>query len=163
MKSGTDGNSLESFDLVFAINVRAVYRLTQLATPHLEKTKGSVVNISSGISEKVAPSVTPYSVSKAAVNHLTRNFASALAPKGIRVNALAPGLVITDFLTRHGISSEQADFVYETFAKKSVPLARSSQPEEQADTILYLAAPTTTYMTGSIVFSDGGLLVSSSN
>ena len=160
MKSGADGNSLESFDLVFAINVRAVYRLIQLATPHLEKTKGSIVNISSGLSEKTYPRAMPYSISKAAINHLTRNFASVLASKGIRVNALAPGLVITEFVTRHGVPKEQSDAVYDDYAKRVVPLERSSQPEEQADVILYLASPTTSYMTASIVFNDGGILVS---
>uniref|UniRef100_A0AC34QH48 Uncharacterized protein n=1 Tax=Panagrolaimus sp. JU765 TaxID=591449 RepID=A0AC34QH48_9BILA len=158
MKSKEDGNSLESFDLVFAVNVRAVYRLIQLAAPYLEKTKGNVVNVGSGLSEKTHPVYMPYSISKAAVNHLTRNFANSLSPKGIRVNCASPGLTLTDFVSRHGIPEQKAHEMFNTLAKEATLLGRAATADEQADLILYLAAPTTTYITGSIVFNEGGIL-----
>uniref|UniRef100_A0AC34GEA9 Uncharacterized protein n=1 Tax=Panagrolaimus sp. ES5 TaxID=591445 RepID=A0AC34GEA9_9BILA len=87
-KAGSDPNSMEGYDAIMNVNVRAIYRLIQLATPHLEKTKGSIVNITSDLSERPMPRSMPYSISKAALNHLTRNFARSLAEKNIRVNAV---------------------------------------------------------------------------
>jgi NAD(P)-dependent dehydrogenase (short-subunit alcohol dehydrogenase family) len=154
-KPGIDQNSLETFDFVFEVNVRAVYRLIQIAVPHLEKTKGSIVNLSSGLSQKPSPLMIPYSITKAAINHLTRNFASALASKGIRVNAVAPGIVSTEFHDRSGMGGNHVLDV----AKNIVPLNRAGRPEEQAQLILNIAAPDNSYMTGSIIFNDGGLIL----
>uniref|UniRef100_A0AC34FLM2 Uncharacterized protein n=1 Tax=Panagrolaimus sp. ES5 TaxID=591445 RepID=A0AC34FLM2_9BILA len=87
-KQGADFNGMETYDTIMAVNVRAIYHLIQLATPHLEKTKGSIVNISSPLGEIPFALSMPYSISKAALNHLTRNFARSLAEKNIRVNAV---------------------------------------------------------------------------
>ena len=85
---GHDPQSMESFDMVMSVNVRAPYSLIQLATDELEKTKGNIVNVSSDLSTLVFPNSIPYSISKQALDHLTRNFADTLASKGIRVNAV---------------------------------------------------------------------------
>ena len=79
-------NLMEEFDLLFKVNVRAIVELTQLAVPHLEKTKGNVINISSVVSVK--PWVLAYSASKSAVDMVTKCSALELGPKGIRVNSI---------------------------------------------------------------------------
>uniref|UniRef100_A0A914P2P1 Uncharacterized protein n=1 Tax=Panagrolaimus davidi TaxID=227884 RepID=A0A914P2P1_9BILA len=157
-KPGVDSNSMEGYDAIMNINVRVVYRLCQLATPHLEKTKGSIVNITSDLSERPMPRTMPYSISKAALNHLTRNFARLLAEKGIRVNAVGAGLTETDFITRMGMPKEVIDHIM-TDVIKTIPLQRASNADEQAEMIVNIASPTNTYMTGSIIFNDGGIRI----
>ena len=87
-KPGEAPTSLATYDHVFSINVRAVVQLTELALPHLEKTQGNVVNISSGLSAKTAATIPFYSMSSAALDHFTRNAANLHAPRGVRVNAV---------------------------------------------------------------------------
>uniref|UniRef100_A0AC35EWI1 Uncharacterized protein n=1 Tax=Panagrolaimus sp. PS1159 TaxID=55785 RepID=A0AC35EWI1_9BILA len=157
-KSGVDSNSMEGYDAIMAVNVRAVYRLIQLAAPHLEKTKGSIVNISSSLSQCTLPMSIPYSISKAALDHLTRNYARLLAEKGICVNSVNPGLTATDF----GVQMIPKEMLQNliTEEEKKIPFKRASTSDEQAEVILNIASPTNTYMTGSIVFNDGGYLIS---
>uniref|UniRef100_A0A914YAN1 Uncharacterized protein n=1 Tax=Panagrolaimus superbus TaxID=310955 RepID=A0A914YAN1_9BILA len=157
-KPGADFNALETYDTIMAVNVRAIYRLIQLATPHLEKTKGSIVNITSPLGETPFILSMPYSISKAALNHLTRNFARSLAEKGIRVNAVGVGLTRTDLQTRMGLPTEMLDNIFAQGAKH-IPLGRISEIDEQAEIILNIASPTNTYMTGSIIYNDGGYLI----
>uniref|UniRef100_A0AC34G0V2 Uncharacterized protein n=1 Tax=Panagrolaimus sp. ES5 TaxID=591445 RepID=A0AC34G0V2_9BILA len=157
-KAGSDPNSMEGYDAIMNVNVRAIYRLIQLATPHLEKTKGSIVNITSDLSERPMPRSMPYSISKAALNHLTRNFARSLAEKNIRVNAVGAGLTETDFITRMGMPKEAIAHIF-TEVTKTIPLQRASNADEQAEMIVNIASPTNTYMTGSIVFNDGGIRI----
>ena len=81
-------NSLASYDHIFAINVRAVVQLVELAIPHLEKNQGNIVNLGSGLSVKANPTAMYYSMSKAATDHFTRNAANLYGPKGVRVNSV---------------------------------------------------------------------------
>uniref|UniRef100_A0A914Y3U7 Uncharacterized protein n=1 Tax=Panagrolaimus superbus TaxID=310955 RepID=A0A914Y3U7_9BILA len=157
LKSGENPNSVESLKHILDVNVVALYRLIEIAVAHLEKTKGNIVNISSSLSKVVQPIKIPYTISKAAVDHLTHSFAAILAPKGIRVNSVNPGLVDTEFHERSGISEDVAKNRIKQYAAQSIPLGRPSTPDEQADLILFVAAPTTTYMTGSNLFNDGGV------
>ena len=101
-----DERSLENFDYIFNVNVRAPVALTELVTPHLEKTKGNVINVSSGLAFKTLPISPFYCMTKAALDHFCRNYAVILAPKGIRVNNVNPGVTDTDFNPRHGINRE---------------------------------------------------------
>ena len=91
--------------------ILSVIHLTELAIPHLEKTKGNIVNVSSIGSQKVSTEVPFYCVAKAALDHFTRNYAAILAPSGIRINNLNPGLTSTAFMSRHGIPQEMIDMV----------------------------------------------------
>ena len=102
-----DHRSLENFDYIFNVNVRVPVALTELVTPHLEKTKGNVINVSSGAAFMVQPVSPFYGMTKAALDHFCRNYAIILAPKGIRVNNLSPGATDTEFNPRHGIVGEQ--------------------------------------------------------
>uniref|UniRef100_A0AC35EX07 Uncharacterized protein n=1 Tax=Panagrolaimus sp. PS1159 TaxID=55785 RepID=A0AC35EX07_9BILA len=157
-KPGSDANELETFDIIMNVNVRAIYRIIQLATPYLEKTKGSIINITSGLAEMPFTLSMPYSISKAALNHLTRNFARSLAEKGVRVNAIGVGLTRTDLQTRMGLSDEILDQMFSQYTKQ-IPLGRTSEVNEQAELILDIASPSNTYMTGSIIYNDGGILI----
>ena len=92
LEMGTiESTSLEQYDRIMNVNVRAIYQLTMLATPELIKTKGNIVNISSVNGIRSFPGVLAYNVSKAAVDQFTRCVALELAPKQVRVNSVNPG------------------------------------------------------------------------
>ncbi len=99
--------TLEDWDEMFDINLRSVFNIMQKSVPHLEKTKGNIVNISSVAGTRAFPNVLAYCVSKAAVDQLTRCSALELAPKGIRVNAVNPGVVVTNLHKRGGMADAQ--------------------------------------------------------
>ena len=137
------------------INVRTVFHLMQLCAPHLEKTSGNVVNVSSVAGTRAFPNVVAYCVSKAAVDQLTRCAALELASKGVRVNAVNPGVVVTELHKRSGMSEEQ----YEGFlehSKETHPLGRVGTPEEVADLIYFLASDKASWITGGTFAVDGG-------
>ncbi|XP_049878989.1 3-oxoacyl-[acyl-carrier-protein] reductase FabG-like [Pectinophora gossypiella] len=150
-----DGKILESYDAIFSVNVRAVIHLTSLAAPHLVKSKGNIVNISSASSmtTPALPSMLAYYVSKAAIDHFTRGAAKELAPSGVRVNSVNPGPVVTDFISNQGIDAKFEDFAYLT------ALNRVSQPEEIANLIEYLAGEKAVGITGSTFVVDCGTLI----
>lgn len=147
--------TMESFDLMINTNIRSVFLLTKLAIPHLEKTKGAIVNVSSTLGLKSFPNVISYSVSKAAVNHFTACMALELAPKGIRVNAIVPGVILTN-LQRTGGMDENT---YQEYLKRSGPghaLGRVGNPEEPAAAIAFLASDLSSFTTGVLLPVDGG-------
>ena len=88
------------------INCRSVLLLMKLATPHLIESKGNIVNVSSVTGLRAFPGVLSYCISKSAVDQLTRSVALELAPKGVRVNAVNPGVIITEIHKRGGMSEE---------------------------------------------------------
>ncbi|KAH7718965.1 alcohol dehydrogenase, partial [Aphelenchoides avenae] len=102
-----DMAKIEIYDYVFSVNVRSVITLTRLAAPHLEKAKGSIVNISSVAAKLSGPS-SYYGMSKAALDHWSADAAAEYAEKGIRVNTVSPGPIRTEFMKRHGVEGEQA-------------------------------------------------------
>ncbi|XP_026314627.1 uncharacterized protein LOC113226277 [Hyposmocoma kahamanoa] len=151
----TDGKFLEAYDTIMATNVRAVAELTMLALPHLTKTKGNIINISS-IAAMAVPldgRFLAYSVSKAALDHFTRGAALEFASKGIRVNSVNPGPVATDFLDNMGVDIS-VDVI-----KEMTALKRVSTPEEIGELILYLAGDKAQGITGSIMLTDNGCLL----
>lgn len=146
---------LDSWDKMMNINLRSVFNLMQLALPHLEKKKGNIVNVSSVTGLRAFPGVLAYCVSKAGLDQLTRCAALELAPKGIRVNAVNPGVVVTNIHRRGGMSETD----YETFLEKSRsthPLGRAGEPEEVAELILFLASENASWITGATYSIDGG-------
>jgi NAD(P)-dependent dehydrogenase (short-subunit alcohol dehydrogenase family) len=154
--SGTlEDTSLANYDFMMNTNVRSLFHLTQLALPSIIQRKGNVVNVSSVTGLCAYPGVMAYCMSKAAVDHLTRCAALELAPKGVRVNAVNPGVVRSELQKRGGMSDE----TYAGFLERSKmthPLGRIGEPEEIADLILYLASPKAAWITGVTYSIDGG-------
>lgn len=142
------------FDRVMAVNAKAPWTLAKLAYPHLRKRGGgSIVNISSVAGLRPEAMLGLYSASKAALQSLTRSLAIEWGPDRIRVNAICPGLVKTEFsslLWRE--ESSLKDFL------DKVPLGRMASPEEIAPLALFLASDASAYCTGGMYSIDGGLL-----
>jgi len=148
--------TMEKFDSVMNTNVRSVFHLTQIVTPHLIKTKGNIVNISSVAGLRSFPGSTVYCMSKAALDQFTRCIALELAPKGVRVNAVNPALIITEFQKRVGMDekSYQALLIR---AKETHALGRVGTVDETAHAIAFLACnESSSFITGTTLAVDGG-------
>ncbi len=154
--SGTIENTrLEDWRAMFEINLESVFALMQLAVPHLEKNRGCIVNVSSVTGIRAFPNVLAYCVSKAGVDQLTRCAALELAPKGIRVNAVDPGVVVTNLHRRSGMDEQN----YRSFlehSKSTHPIGRVGQPEDIARLIVFLSSDEAGWITGASVPIDGG-------
>ena len=150
-----ENTSLADYDLMMNINVRCVFQLTQLVLPSIIERKGNIVNVSSVTGLRAFPNVFAYCVSKAAVDQLTRCAALELAPKGVRVNAVNPGVVRTNLHLNSGMNTDS----YAAFVERSKtthPLGRIGQPEEIADLILFLVSSKAGWITGVTYSIDGG-------
>uniref|UniRef100_A0A914DP01 Uncharacterized protein n=1 Tax=Acrobeloides nanus TaxID=290746 RepID=A0A914DP01_9BILA len=152
----TDIFTFDNFDYVFQVNLRSVVKLSWLAMPHLEKTHGNVINVSSIGSLRPYPPTMYYTMAKAALDHFTKTMAVIYGPKGVRVNSLNPGAIETQFMMRHGISAETQKHIFENTMAPNTPMKRVGTPEEMANVLLFLASEQASYMTGSIVVADGG-------
>jgi NAD(P)-dependent dehydrogenase (short-subunit alcohol dehydrogenase family) len=151
-----------AWDEMLDVNLRASFRLMRAAAPHLVATQqaatkptASVVNVSSVTGLRAFPGLIAYCVSKAGVDQLTRCAALELAPQRVRVNAVNPGVVVTDLHRRSGFSEES----YAAFLERSRqthPLGRPGEPEEIADLIAFLASDRAGWITGETISIDGG-------
>ncbi len=147
--------TLEDFDAVLAVNVRAVFVIGQAVAQALVAagTPGVIINMSSINAVLAIPGQVPYVTSKGAVNQLTKTMALGLADHGIRVNAIGPGTIATDILK--GVLKDEA-------AKKGVlsrtPLKRFGEPGEIGRVAVFLASDDASYMTGQTIYPDGGRL-----
>jgi NAD(P)-dependent dehydrogenase (short-subunit alcohol dehydrogenase family) len=156
ISSGTiENTSLEAWDAMMNVNVRASFVLMQKATPSLVERRGNVVNISSVTGLRAFPGVLAYCVSKAALDQLTRCASLELASKGVRVNAVNPGVVVTQIHKRGGMS-EEAYAAFLEHSKSTHPLGRTGRPEEIASLVLYLASDAASWITGATYSIDGG-------
>lgn len=156
LKSGAlEATSLELWDETMNINVRSLFHLMKLAVPELEQSRGNIVNVSSVTGIRSFPGVLAYCVSKAAVDHLTRCAALELAPRGIRVNAVNPGVVVTE-LHRAGGMDEEAYKKFVQHGKTTHPLGRVGDAREVADLIYFLSSEKAGWITGTTVSVDGG-------
>jgi len=145
----------DTWDAMMNLNARAPFRLLRAAAPALISRKGAVVNVSSVNGLRAFAGVTAYCVSKAAVDHLTRCAALDLAPAGVRVNAVNPGVTVTN-LHRRGGMDEQRYAAFLERAKTTHPLGRPGTPEEIADLIAFLVSPQAGWITGETIAIDGG-------
>lgn len=150
-----ESTSTDQYDRIMNSNVRSIYHLTMLAVPHLIKTKGNIVNVSSVNGVRSFPNVLSYCMSKAAVDQFTKCVALELAPKGVRVNSVNPGVVVTNILKRQGMNEEDyAKFLERT--KDTHALGRPGTPEEVAKAIAFLASEDASFSTGDLLLVDGG-------
>ena len=146
----TDIDLEENFDRTMNLNVRSYLAVSQLVIPHmLKRGKGSIINTASvGSVIAMADHVT-YATSKAAVAHMTRSMAKEYGKTGIRVNALCPGLTISEMVE---VGSD-----FEKNVLPGVPMGRAAAPEEMANGALFLASDESSYVTGLQLLVDGGL------
>lgn len=153
--AGVGETTDEAFDAMMDLNLRATFRLLREALPSLIETGGSVVNLSSVAGTRAFPGLFSYCVSKAAVDQLTRCAALDLAPSGVRVNAVNPGVVVTN-LHRRGGMDETRYAAFLEHSKATHPLGRPGTPEEIAELIVWLASPRASWITGETISIDGG-------
>jgi len=150
-----ENTSPEMWDRTVDLNLRAVFQMMHLAVPYLVESKGCVVNVSSVNGLRSFPNVLAYCVSKAGVDQLTRCAALELAAKGVRVNAINPGVTRTNLHLAGGME-EEAYARFLEHSKTTHPLGRIGQPDEAADLILFLVSERAAWITGTTVNFDGG-------
>ena len=154
--SGSIENTTDQqWDSMLDINARAPFRLMREATPALMQSQGSVINVSSVTGLRSFPGVLAYCVSKSAIDQLTRCAALELAPKGVRVNAVNPGVVISNLHRRGGMDEDKYAAFLE-HSKSTHPVGRAGEPQEIADLIYFLASPNAAWITGETISIDGG-------
>ncbi|HXE23071.1 MAG TPA: SDR family oxidoreductase, partial [Rhodoferax sp.] len=141
------------FDAVLRVNLKGSFLVGQAVAREMAKVRrGSVVNMSSVNGVLAIPTIASYNVSKGGINQLTRVMALALADRGIRVNAVAPGTIATDLAAKAVLTSEEA----KARIMSRTPMKRLGEPSEVADVVAWLASDAASYVTGEIVTIDGG-------
>jgi NAD(P)-dependent dehydrogenase (short-subunit alcohol dehydrogenase family) len=154
--NGTIENTpLAGWDAMMNVNLRAVFNLMQQAVPQLAERRGNIVNVSSVTGLRAFPGVLAYCVSKAGLDQLTRCAALELAPRGVRVNAVNPGVVVTEIHKRGGMSEKDYAAFLE-HSKTTHPIGRVGEAREVAELILYLASERAAWITGATYSIDGG-------
>lgn len=144
-----DETTPEEIDQILNLNVRAVLYTAKAVVPYMKQAKnGTILNTSSMVSIYGQPAGVAYPASKFAVNGITKSLSRELAPFGIRVNAVAPGITNTDMV---------ANLPKETIEplRKSIPLGRIGEPKDIANAFLFLASDMASYITGEILQVDG--------
>ena len=136
--------TLEKWDAIMSINIRAPFFLAQAAAPHLKQAKGAIVNIADLAAFETWPAYVPHGISKAGVVHMTRSLARVLAPE-VRVNGIAPGTVLLP---------ENWDTAADERLRQTTPLARTGTPQDVSDAVIFLAE--SDYITGETIIVDGG-------
>jgi 7-alpha-hydroxysteroid dehydrogenase len=142
---------MDTFIWAYELNVFSVFHLCQLCAPHMEAAGGgAILNISSMAGENKNKKMAAYGSSKAAESHLTRNIAFDLGPKGIRVNAIAPGAIKTDALATVLTPDIEKAML------KHTPLSRLGQPSDIAYAALFLCSPAASWVSGQVLTVSGG-------
>ena len=142
---------LETFAWAYELNVFSTFRMMQLCAPHMEAAGGgAVLNISSMAGDNTNARMASYASSKAAVSHLTRNVAFDLGPRGIRVNAIAPGAIKTAAL------ASVLNPEIERAMLKHTPLGRLGEPSDIANAALFLCSPAAAWISGQVLTVSGG-------
>jgi NAD(P)-dependent dehydrogenase (short-subunit alcohol dehydrogenase family) len=141
-----------AFDKTFEVNVKGYFMMSQYAGKMMaERGSGSIINVASIAGISPGPLQVVYSMTKAAVINMTQGFAKELGPRGVRVNAIAPGLVETRFAAALVENPEILERHNEM-----TPMKRHAQPHEMVGAALYLASDASSFTTGSVIVCDGG-------
>lgn len=142
--------TVAQFARTFELNVFSAWRLSQLCAPHMKAAGyGAIINISSMASINKSPAISAYASSKAAINHMTANLAFDYGPE-IRVNAIGPGAVKT-----HALSTVLTPEIEQKMLAHT-PIKRLGEPEDIAGAVLYFAAPVSAWVSGQVLFVNGG-------
>jgi meso-butanediol dehydrogenase/(S,S)-butanediol dehydrogenase/diacetyl reductase len=134
-------------------NLASVLRITRAVVPHLPKPGGRIINISSIFGLTGYPGTTAYAVAKAGVAQFTRQLAGELAPEGILVNAIAPGLIATPMTSGH-----RENALYQRLMVEGTPVERLGEPKDIAGPVAFLASDDAAFVTGVVLPVDGGFL-----
>jgi NAD(P)-dependent dehydrogenase (short-subunit alcohol dehydrogenase family) len=146
--------TIEDWRRALALNLDHHFLLSQLAAPHMRAAgRGAIVNLSSTAFMKLAPNLSSYHAAKAGIIGLTRGLARELGPNGIRVNAIAPGRVVTERVEATTVTEQ---WIAETKALQCLPLLIS--PADVADAVLFLASDSARLITGQTLIVDGGVV-----
>uniref|UniRef100_A0AC35TGX2 NAD(P)-binding protein n=1 Tax=Rhabditophanes sp. KR3021 TaxID=114890 RepID=A0AC35TGX2_9BILA len=160
-----DPTTIENYDHIMNLNVRGVINLCKAAQPHLIKSQGNIVNISSIIAFIPSSTSQYYAVSKAALDMYTKCLASEITPLGVRVNSVNPGPVSTAFASRllskpgQAVSIEDSNRMVGGMIAPFVPMKRVGECSEIADAVVFLAGPTASYISGVCISVDGGVVI----
>jgi NAD(P)-dependent dehydrogenase (short-subunit alcohol dehydrogenase family) len=150
----------EEWDRVMDANLRSVYLMIRAAMPALIESRGAIVNLASVAGgSRPYPNLAPYCVSKAGVRMLTQCAALELAPHGVRVNAIDPGVVVTELHTVTGAVTDYPAFLERS--KTTHPIGRVGGVDEVAELVLYLLSDAAGWITGASVAIDGGRALTS--
>ena len=142
----------EDFDRVLRVNLRGYFLVGQAAARAMaDAGSGSIINMSSVNAVMAIDSIAPYVVSKGGVNQLTSVMALALAPRGVRVNAIGPGTILTEMA-----GAMMTDEAARRRILSRTPMGRVGQPEEVAGIAVFLASDDSSYVTGQVIYADGG-------
>ena len=140
--------SEDEYDKIADLNIKSVFVCSKVAVPYLAETKGVILNTSSMVSRDGQPSGVMYPASKYAVNGITQSLSRELAPLGIRVNAVAPGITETEM-----VSALPKNMIEPLI--KSIPLGRIGTPTDIANAFVFLASDMASYITGDVLRVDG--------
>jgi len=141
----------EDWDRVMRINLYSVYLCCKYSIPELRKTKGVILNTSSIMATGAVPGADAYTASKGGIISLSRSLAKKLGPEGVRVNVICPGTIATPMIAP---ILEDPEAVRRSEAR--IPLGRLGRPEEVARAALFLVSDEASYITGAVLFVDGG-------
>jgi NAD(P)-dependent dehydrogenase (short-subunit alcohol dehydrogenase family) len=146
----------KDFDRVLSVNLKGVFLAGQAAARQMVKQGkgGSIINMSSVNAVLAIPNQVPYVVSKGAINQLTKVMSVALASKGIRVNGIGPGTILTELARTAVLGNKEA----ERKILSRTPLGRMGEPAEVAQVAVFLASDESSYLTGQTIYPDGGRL-----
>ena len=150
-------------DRILAVNLKGVFFGCQSAgRVMVEQGSGSIVNMASAAIDQPAPRLAPYGMAKAALVQLTKVLATEIGPSGVRVNAVAPGYIVTGMTNRawvaeDGTEDEEAKAAVTAQMSKGAPLRSVGEPDDIAYAVLYLASDASKFMTGQILRPNGGV------
>ena len=137
---------------ILDINLKGAFLLSQtVGKVMIEQRSGNQINIASLTTDRALKHVLPYAMSKAAIGQMTRGLALEWGPHGVRVNALAPGFILTDLTQKLW-----SDPGMQAWGKTNTPMERLGKPEDMVGTAIFLASPAAAFMTGQILYVDGG-------
>jgi 3-oxoacyl-[acyl-carrier protein] reductase len=150
---------IEQWRQAFDIMVSGALYMTRVAVPFMSDG-GRIIHVTSIHGERAEAQASSYSMAKAAINQYCRALALELAPRGILVNAIAPGFVNTPMSVINGVNELETDWFRQNYVDgHHLPLKRAGRPEEIAGVAWFLAGPDATYITGQILTVDGGLTI----
>ena len=147
-KTKIEDSTDEEYEKITNLNIKSVFNCSKEIIPYLKETKGVILNTSSMVSIYGQPSGVMYPTTKFAVNGITKSLARELAPYGIRVNAVAPGIINTDMVAK--LPKEMIEPLI-----KTIPFGRIGEPEDIANAFLFLSSNLSSYITGVILSVDG--------